>query len=617
MTDVRINFAAEPTLPDGLCLGVQGEHNAVRLVLTLPADMLTDATYHTVTVCGVESLWIEQTPNRDGAYREGDTLYVPLTADMTQQTSVDLFVTAYRQEGATVQLVNKTPPLLGLRLLRSAEKPPARIGGLAAEVKMLSDEMGKRVAVVHKLPENAPNDTVVYKLGDCFYLRQNGQWVRLPQSGVPTIRVVDVWSDLDLDAEENEIAFALNADATEDDPPEYCPPGLYAFNGSEWVFVGDDQDLMGRVCELENFAHGHTNKEAVLDRFFAVVDRPNTLSLTAPAGSFALAFRSYTGENEEAMPAGFYYKFSTSGEWRYVGDNTVGAKLTELLQKEHEHANMSRLNKLTETGSGVPRYGDLIVQTVPVDDVELLGYGSYNLYFASDLDAVHWTLTEPNHAIKLYGYAGDHSDYVLLSEVLNMSTGLPVRMLTVKLGSETYSYFSHAVGTYQAGWYDGNADACDAPALSNFGAYALEIYDSSVGDYVTYYSFSSLTGQAKEALRVLSQVLHTTEDRVDHPYTPADAVLRYNGTIEPNRKYAFRTGYDFTLTLPEMPWQAEDAQFVLYLECTSAVDVTFPAGTLFVGGVPGTGRGLHKLIGTWRPDKRCWTIGCVTAEAAT
>ena len=92
---------------------------------------------------------------------------------------------------------------------------------------------------------------------------------------------------------------------------------------------------------------------------------------------------------------------------------------------------------------------------------------------------------------------------------------------------------------------------------------------------------------------------------------------RFAGTIEPNRKYAFRADNDFELPLPAVPWQAEDAQFVLYLTCLFNIDVTFPAGTLFIGGVPDTTQGIHKIIGTWNRNEGCWMIGSVTAEAAS
>ena len=50
MNDIRVlfNVPGGVDLPDGSCLGVQGEHNAARLVLTLPADMIEGVTHHVV-----------------------------------------------------------------------------------------------------------------------------------------------------------------------------------------------------------------------------------------------------------------------------------------------------------------------------------------------------------------------------------------------------------------------------------------------------------------------------------------------------------------------------------------------------------------------------------------
>lgn len=143
MTDFRIIFTeADISLPDGVTLGVQNEHNAVQLVITLPADMVEDITYHTVTIGGnVSALITDAHESADGAYRVGNVLYFPLTAAWTQQTIVDLYVTAYRQVGSDVQLVNKTPTVYGLRFSPSGTAADVQPGGLAAEVYALRQQV--------------------------------------------------------------------------------------------------------------------------------------------------------------------------------------------------------------------------------------------------------------------------------------------------------------------------------------------------------------------------------------------------------------------------------------------------------------------------------------------
>ena len=115
MTDVRIIFGGEVpiSLPDGICLGVQGEHNAARLVITLPQCMVEGMDFHIVTIGGVMSAYVTEEPNADGAYRDGNVIYFPLTALYTAKRFTDLSVTAYKQIGDAVQIVDKTPTVYG------------------------------------------------------------------------------------------------------------------------------------------------------------------------------------------------------------------------------------------------------------------------------------------------------------------------------------------------------------------------------------------------------------------------------------------------------------------------------------------------------------------------
>ena len=140
MNSVRIIFTEnDVSLPDGSCIGIIGEHNAVQLVITLPESMVTGMSFHTVTVNGAESaLVLADHDNIDGAYRSENTVYFPLTASYTDKLYIDLYVTAYKQIGEAVQIIDKTVTVHGLRLLPSA--PGNRtVGGLAAEIYQIKD----------------------------------------------------------------------------------------------------------------------------------------------------------------------------------------------------------------------------------------------------------------------------------------------------------------------------------------------------------------------------------------------------------------------------------------------------------------------------------------------
>lgn len=135
MTDFRILFDGSNhiALPDGYNLGVQGEHNAVQLVISLPVSMVQDMSYHVVTLGGVQSAIItDAAENVDGAYRFRNTIYFPLTAAYTKSCNADLTVTAYRQTGSVPTVVDKTPTVYGLRF--SAGDAVDIPGGLVAQV---------------------------------------------------------------------------------------------------------------------------------------------------------------------------------------------------------------------------------------------------------------------------------------------------------------------------------------------------------------------------------------------------------------------------------------------------------------------------------------------------
>lgn len=418
--------------------------------------------------------------------------------------------------------------------------------------------------------------------------------------------VVDTFDELSDSATEDDVAFVLESTQTEDDPPVPHPSGVYVYDGEEWVYLGiatageELNELDARIGAVEENEHTHANKTTVLDKLIAIVQTQSDLSNLEPTnGDLAIVSKTTYNNAGAVTSLGGLYLFTvetSANTWRYISD-------------WHEHANKSTLDGFS--GTSTLKFKGEEVPTIPVDDVQLLTQTTYDrLYFTADLEAVPVTIT---HNYILHVFSGD--DYVKLSETIDSTTGLPVRHLHVYVNGSLYAYTSRAYGSTAAGWYDENDDPCDPPVVTNFTPTSLRVNDEISGEVVSYSDFTDLPALAQEALRTMSMVIHTTKNRVDHPYTPEDNVLRYVGTIEQNRKYAYRTGHDFTLTLPTITWQPNDAQFVLYLDCTSAIDVTFPTGTLFVGGVPDTKTGYYKIIGTWLPNVCKWSIGCIEAEA--
>lgn len=142
MKDFRIIFnGIKPiSLPDGLCLGSVGEHNAVQLVITLPESMLTGITFYTITVGGIESAQIVSgSQNVDGAYLLDGVIYQPLTAAYTTQRITDLTVTAYAREDGETVVVDKTPTVCGLMFIEGHPAPVP--GGIVSEVAKLAEEV--------------------------------------------------------------------------------------------------------------------------------------------------------------------------------------------------------------------------------------------------------------------------------------------------------------------------------------------------------------------------------------------------------------------------------------------------------------------------------------------
>lgn len=119
MIDIRIHFTENGViLPDDTCLGVQNEHKAARLVLILPESMVTGVTHHVVSFRQADKILntqpITTEPNSEGAYREGLTIYQPLTRDLTRSRTLSLRVLAMTKIGTVDVIQDSTEPAQGL-----------------------------------------------------------------------------------------------------------------------------------------------------------------------------------------------------------------------------------------------------------------------------------------------------------------------------------------------------------------------------------------------------------------------------------------------------------------------------------------------------------------------
>ena len=475
------------------------------------------------------------------------------------------------------------------------------------------------VTLADTLPQTATQGDVVCLRGGEFYVYDQGQWHALFADLPPVVRIENA-DDLSLCAPLREgqlVYFTAGTQRTR---------GLYIYHNNALHYVQDGN------------AHTHANRTALDNITGDVLPLVGTLPATASEGDAVFLrgqglFRRTGGAWEsceaptvhieetyaalQPMVEGRLYYVLTNMDRRKGFYALQDGSLYYLSSEDHTHANQSVLDKWSYAGG--LKYDGMAVATTPVDDVQLLEQTTYDrLYLCTEsltpvLEEIPTELTDD---IFVYAIVSG-SDYIQISESNNSVTGLPERMLSVRLNGSTYTYLSVHEGDASSGWQDANGDPCSAPEITNFTVDGLSLYDETAHAYVVCDDFDDLDAHARAALKLLSMIVHTSADRVDNPYFPEDTVFRFGGTIEPNRKYAFRATYDFTLSLPTVPWQAEDAQFVLYLTCLHNIDVTFPAGTLFIGGVPDTTQGIHKIIGTWNRNEGCWMIGSVTAEAAT
>ena len=321
---------------------------------------------------------------------------------------------------------------------------------------------------------------------------------------------------------------------------------------------------------------------------------------------------------------------NTGAHWtRYYDDDlqALSGRLTAAERAAHTHQNKDVLDGFGSAEGALCYNGKTIPLTAP-DDVTMLGFETYSDLVVRDEAIPGESITDvpvfvqggAGDVCTLYAQAPgqeydvtDPFDCIALTELRQADTGMPLLVVRVRMnGVQSVYYprsFNAGAGTIPAGWTQFNQSS-DPPTITDFTPTRL-----CVGGTV-YDSLSDLPDSAKSALRSLSQCINVSAAAMGTIRVPDGALLRFTGTIEPNRRYAFTTGDDCTFTLPAVSWTEREARFGMDLTCTANVRLTFPQGTLF-SGVPSGGAGVHKLTGCWFGDASAWGVVCEDYAAAS
>ncbi|MBQ7541356.1 MAG: hypothetical protein IJT44_03580 [Clostridia bacterium] len=480
------------------------------------------------------------------------------------------------------------------------------------------EPVSKEVRVVQSLPEDGRENEIVYLESDGFFRCTDGAWARLTDDAlaaavaslsddVPSAADTARWDGAAADAHTHENKTALDT--------------VTAAKTASWDAAATDAHTHANMTALDTIAAA---KLASWDAAAADAHtHANQAALDSITSSRITAWETSGGiEVVETKPSpATVGKIICCGDFLWLGKQTTGG--TEWLKiASHRHTNSTTLGKITEQ-NGQMRFDGRTVVTQTPDDVQPLVFAVYNSLSLRDdytgvgsLDDVPIFVTDSAFTVGLYEDAQnpDTCDSVVLTEATD-DDGLPVRLIKVRMNGVYAARWSRACTVlgidFDAGvWYSGNTQTT-APAISDFYPHFLNV----CGDW--YDDLSALPAKAASALRSFSQCVNISAAAMGTIAVPDDTVTRLTGTIEPNRKYAYSAGLDLALPLPTVPWRTQDAQFVLYLTCTADVDVTFPQTTQFIGGVPNTETGVHKLIGSWLREQSCWAVGGLTAEAAS
>lgn len=307
MKDFNVLFSdtAAPQLPNGVCLGSVGEHNAVQLVIALPESMLTGITFYTITVGGIESAQIVSgSQNVDGAYLLDGVIYQPLTAAYTTQRITDMTVTAYARENGETVVVDKTPTVYGLMFIEGNSAPVP--GGIVSEVAELSENVSDLKNDVSDLS------------GEVEAIRDD----------IPTAEEVAAW---------NEAAADKHTHANKATLDEITPTSV-----SHWNAAYTDK-------------HTHTNKQ-ILERFSDSLTY-GAMYRGVPIGVPVLAQLPDTSETD--IPDlcacnGNLYQLENEG-YVQITSGITPAQATSLIQDKHTHANKTTLDKFGES-AGKPTF---------------------------------------------------------------------------------------------------------------------------------------------------------------------------------------------------------------------------------------------------------------------
>lgn len=259
-----------------------------------------------------------------------------------------------------------------------------------------------------------------------------------------------------------------------------------------------------------------------------------------------------------------------------------------------------------------------LLDEATVDDVTLLGITAYeNLVIRDDVltDSIQDVPVFAGGDISLGGQliriADASENYIALCDI-DDADGLPVKYIKTNFNETIKVWFPIAtspvssVVSYPQGWSEGGVSTT-APSFAGFTPTHIEYKNTS------YTDVSTLPAEVKSALRSLSQCINVSKEAMGSISVPEDSVVRFNGKIEPNRKYYFNTIMDFALDLPTVPFEEEDEQFAIYLKTGSVVDMTLPSDVLVSGEIDTSG-GNHKVIGCYDKTVSKWCIGCVDYE---
>lgn len=325
---------------------------------------------------------------------------------------------------------------------------------------------------------------------------------------------------------------------------------------------------------------------------------------------------------------------ATYADNREVTTNVAGLGKTVMGAGGEIVDNLISNSELTGATDFLSDLYELVLSQLPnaeIDDVQLLQFRTYDNLLIRDgaipgesiQDVPVYVQGGQGTICKLYNYTPgqeyDHVepyDMIALKDIRDPVTGLPCFVISVMMGGVYASYFPTACygtwGLMQPGWYR-NDQPCDPPQFNGFAPNRFVVVNN--GQRTEYDDLSTLLpADARSALHSLSQCINVSAEALGTVFTPEKKTMRFAGKIRKNHKYAFKTGDRFALTLPVLPWSEEDEQFVLYLHCTSNIDVSFPQGSLFVEGIPNTLQGQHKIVGCKHAGAAAWMISGLDYE---